>query len=68
MNNASRTAVKKSALSAKETIAARKANLAAMIVKLQARIAAVPDDGNWANAGDLGWFEETLGDIVNPEE
>lgn len=49
---------------AAELIASRKANIASLIAQLQAVVAAVPADGNWAHAGDLGHIEEQLAHLV----
>lgn len=51
---------------AAELVKARKAEAARLIAKLQAKIAAVPDDTkNYGFAGDLGFYVEQLAIMVD---
>jgi hypothetical protein len=60
MNRAVVTSAKPKQQNAPECIAARKAEIAQLIEKLQVKVAATPDNGQWGHAGDLGYYIEQL--------
>lgn len=50
----------RNAAEAAKAIQERKAEAKRLIAKLQAQLNAIPDAGNWANAGDAGHIVEQL--------